>query len=365
MLPRFLLLTLLATSLSAAEPQVPILAYHQVEEVPKLGWSVSRENFRNQMEYLRSAGYHVIPISDLYDYLTRKRDTLPENPVVITVDDGFADAYTNAFPILEKFGYPWSLYVYPHFVGKENALSWPQIRKLAGEGVDVQSHTTNHPHLMRRSHPEMSDEAYATWLTNELAGSKTTIEAQTKHPIRFLAYPYGDFDAGVKAEAAKAGYAIALTSWAGFNTRTTDPLELRRFPMMSDTSLAQFAIGVGGVTLQVHDIVPAPDSVGTPVAIKAFLTSPAEVDPASVRLALLGERSSSTYDPQAGAVTLETPRLHRARQTIVVYAERASDRKPMLASWTFYTTDAAKTQYEEWNRKLRELPLHHTDTKRQ
>ena len=335
--------------------------------MPKLGWSVSREDFTNQMEYLSTAGYHVIPISDLSDYMSGARDSLPENPVVITVDDGFIDAYTEVAPILKRFRYPWSLYVYPKFIGVgTNALNWPQVLELNAAGVDVESHTVTHPHLMHRSHPELSDEQYRVWLRGELTESKSILERKLKKPIRFLAYPYGDYDATVEEEATNAGYLLALTSWAGLNTRTTRPMELRRFPMTSDTTIGAFANAVGAPTLVLRELAPAPDSVGSPAAIRAVIADPTQFDPTTVRLALLGESGrTSTYNPKTGEATLKTPALKRKRQTVVLYALRAADRQPTAAAWTFYTTETAKAQYEDLARTLRELPLHHTQTKRQ
>lgn len=365
MAKNLLILLFAASTVASANAQVPILAYHQVEAVPKMGWSVSREDFQNQMEYLSAAGYHVISIAALYDYLSGKTSSIPEKPVVITVDDGFVDAYTEIFPILKRYRYPWSLYVYPRFVDHgADALRWSQVAELAAAGVDIQSHTVNHPHLMRKSHPEMDDEQYAAWLHTELADSKTIIEEKTKTPVRFLAYPYGDFDSGVEEEAARAGYQLALTSWAGFNTTSTNRFELWRFPMTSDTTIAAFARGLGAVPLPVNEPTPAPDSVARPTAITATVANPAEIDPSSIRMVLLGQSVDSTYDPETGTVTAKLPTLKRSQQTVVVLAERAADRQPMSASWTFYTTDKAKADYEERSRKLRELPLHHTETVR-
>ena len=360
------LLLLVAPALLAAEPRVAIVAYHQVESVPQLGWSVSIENFTDQMRYLSAAGYHVIPIADAYEYLSGKRDSLPANPVVLTVDDGFEDAYTKIAPVLAQSRFPWSLYVYPHFISRgSDALKWKQVQQLSASGVDIQGHTMTHPHLMHRSHPEMSDADYAAWLHAELVDSKAAIEQKTGKPVRFLAYPYGDYDKAVEAEAARDGYVVGLLSEAGMNTRSTNLLELKRFPMMSDTTLAQFAKGVGAVLLDIRDVTPANESVATPRTISAVIAQQAELVPASVHIALLGENGTGKYDAATGRVTLTVAKFRRPRQQVVIYGVRTSDHAPVAAAWTFYTSAAAKARYDTIAQRLRELPLHHTQTKRQ
>ena len=343
---------------------VAILAYHQVEAVPRLGWSVSIEDFTDQMRYLRAAGFHVVPIADAYDYLSGKRDSLPANPVVITVDDGFADAYTNAAPVLKQFSYPWSLYIYPHFISRgSDALKWAQVKQLSAAGVDIQSHTVHHPHLMRKSQMSKSDDEYAAWLDSELVDSKTIIEKQTGKPVRFLAYPYGDYDAGVEAATART-YLVGLTSEVGLNTRATKLMELKRFPMTSDTTLQAFAKGVGATVLELRNATPANETVSTASQVSATIVNDDALDPASIHLILLGESATGSYDASTGKVTLSIAKFTRERQQAVIYGVRKSDGRPVTAAWTFYTNANAKARYEAVAQRLRELPLHHTQTKR-
>ena len=357
---------LLAPALFAAEPAIPIIAYHQVEAVPTMGWSVSVDDFADQMRYLQVAGYHVIPIATLSDYLAGKVASLPPNPIVITADDGFADQYAELNRVIAQFRYPWSLYVYPNFLGNHGAtaISWAQVRQLAASGVDVESHTMSHPHLIRRLHAKMNDADYAAWLHSELADSKRVIEQQTGRPVRFLCYPYGDWDAGVIAEAKRDGYLLGLTSWAGLNSRATNPFELHRSLVESDTTFATFAQSIGGLPLQLAGIEPPNEGIGVPSTITAVIASPHDLDPSTVRIALLGQQATAHYDPLTGRVTATVVRYTRPRQRVVITAERASDHRIMTASWTFYTSAAWKQKYEAEQQRLARLPLSHTKTTR-
>jgi peptidoglycan/xylan/chitin deacetylase (PgdA/CDA1 family) len=80
-------------------------------------------------------------------------------------------------------------------------MDWPTLRRLAGAGVEIGSHTRTHAHLTR-----LDDEA----LERELVGSRQAIEAALGRPCRYVAYPFGEEDARVRAAAAAAGYDAAF-----------------------------------------------------------------------------------------------------------------------------------------------------------
>src|SRR5207302_194577 len=85
--------------------------------------------------------------------------------------------------------------------------------------------------LQRRS--DLDAEKFDAFLRQKLDASKRVIESHTGQPVRFLAYPYGDYDDAVVAAARRAGYEAGLLSWSGPNNRSTDPMKLRRFAMVS------------------------------------------------------------------------------------------------------------------------------------
>jgi len=342
-----------------------ILAYHEVDPIPERGWAVSSEDFADQMRYLALAGYNVIPISALVDYIDGRRDSLPPNAVVITVDDGWLCASTEIQPVLKRFGFPWSLYVYPNIVGVGlHALTWPQIVALQKAGVDIEGHTMSHPHLLHRSHPDLDDAQYDAFLRTELDESKRVIESHTGQPVRFLAYPYGDYDDAVIAAVKRAGYEAGLLSRSGLNTRSTDPMKLRRFPMVSDTSLEQLRTALGAATLELHDLSPSAEGV-LPVDQMALTATidDKQLDPASIRASFLGDTSAdSSYDAELHRLTLtwkEKPR--EQRQTIIVAAMTKNGGRAIGIA-RFYTSAAAKQKYDTLKEKLSKIPLHHDET---
>lgn len=215
-----------------AHVTIPRLSASGSAEAERLRYTVTPENFAAQLDYLQQNGYHVIPLAQLVAWLGGYGAPLPEKAVVITVDDGWLCAYTRIAPELRRRGMPFTLFVYPRIVGRGlHAVSWKQVSALAHDGVDIESHTMTHPFLTRLD---------ASSLECELADSRTVVEAHTGKPVRFLAYPYGDYNLSVMQAAAQDGHDAAVTTSRGPITNDTPPLELKRYLIHNDTTLEEF-----------------------------------------------------------------------------------------------------------------------------
>src|SRR5436305_1344581 len=126
-------------------PAATVLCYHIVESPQDPRMEISRETFRQQMRYLAMTGYNVIPLRDLYDYVTGKRNSLPKNAIVVTIDDGWRSTYTEVFPEMRRYGFPFTVFVYPNIIGQTSrALTWKQIKEMSDAGVDIESHSLSH-----------------------------------------------------------------------------------------------------------------------------------------------------------------------------------------------------------------------------
>ncbi|MGH9458568.1 MAG: polysaccharide deacetylase family protein [Thermoanaerobaculia bacterium] len=338
MVPRAATLVLLALFLAAPpaaraddEPSAVILTYHIVHSPNDTFYSMTRAAFRQQMEYLRSTGYTVISLADLYDYVSGKRESIPKQSVVITVDDGWKCTYTEIFPVMQELGFPFTVFIYPNFIGQSYyALEWDQVVEMAAAGVDIQSHTHSHPFLTRGS-----DEA----LERELAKSKKILEEKTGDPVRFVAYPYGDYDARVTAATEKAGYDAGLTCDFGRVHRGSDPFRMKRVVIFEKTSFASFRKLVGAQELKLADAMPAPNGRFDPQSpvVSARITDFEALDPGSVNLAILGmNRVPYSYDPRDGSISvvLREP-LPAGRYSAVVWGVESATGKRRDAVWSF------------------------------
>ena len=101
-----------------AETGATVLCYHIVESPLDPRMEISRETFIQQMRYLAMTGYTVIPLREAYEYAIGKRDSLPKNPVVVTIDDGWRSTYTEVFPEMKRRHFPFTLFIYPNIVGQ-------------------------------------------------------------------------------------------------------------------------------------------------------------------------------------------------------------------------------------------------------
>ena len=119
------------------------------------------------MEYLAQNGYRVIPLAQLARFLEGK-EPLPKKTVVITIDDGYRATYQIAYPILKKYGFPATVYLYSDFVGASDALTWPQMQEMVRSGlIEIQPHSKTHANLTVRL-PGESEAKYAERMRREV-----------------------------------------------------------------------------------------------------------------------------------------------------------------------------------------------------
>ncbi len=128
---------------------IPILCYHRFG-VKSTKLNVAPAAFEAQMEYLARNGYTVIPLKRLLRFLEGK-EPLPAKTVAITIDDGYRSTYEIAYPILKKFGFAATVFLYTDFVGASDALTWPQMKEMMASGlIEIQPHSKSHANLTLR-----------------------------------------------------------------------------------------------------------------------------------------------------------------------------------------------------------------------
>jgi peptidoglycan/xylan/chitin deacetylase (PgdA/CDA1 family) len=189
---------------------VPVLAYHKFSKSVSDRMTVREDVFEEQMAFLKRNGYRVIPLDDLFDFLDRKRP-IPKKSVVITFDDGWRSMYEIAYPILKKYGFPATLFVYTDLIHPSNAtLDWGKIREMARNGIDVQCHSKTHRSLGKLEGEETL-QAYFEAVKAELIESAKIIKKQLNKDVKYLAYPFGDTNSLVIAMLDKLGFRGGLT----------------------------------------------------------------------------------------------------------------------------------------------------------
>jgi peptidoglycan/xylan/chitin deacetylase (PgdA/CDA1 family) len=218
---------------------VPILMYHRIDYVTSSTPEVTRhltvspEDFRHQMRWLKRHGYHTITQRSLFNALMCGSH-LPRKPSVITFDDGYRDVYRYAAPVIERFGmHAISYLITERISGDDHSfLSWKQVRGFEKRGVAIGSHTVSHASLT-----SLSDAGALA----ELIGSRKKLERKLDHRVPWLAYPYGDYDARIESLARKAGYKLAVTTDWGSLQSAQRPFALKRLRVLDSTGVSGLA----------------------------------------------------------------------------------------------------------------------------
>jgi peptidoglycan/xylan/chitin deacetylase (PgdA/CDA1 family) len=223
---------------------VPILMYHYVRTPPSTFWdrlgynlTVSPGDFQIQMDWLLAHGYHPVDFNDTRAYF-QGRSPLPGRPVVITLDDGYQDLYTAAYPILRAHNFKAVAYIVSGFVGHSGYATGAQVQEMAQNGIEIAAHTVNHVSLPGSSLP---------WAMYQLAASKLWLEHLVGHPVLDMAYPSGKFNAAVAAAVRIAGYDTAVTTIPGTYHSLVDRYTWTRVRVSGGESLTEFIRNLGPV----------------------------------------------------------------------------------------------------------------------
>ena len=201
---------------------IPILNYHQINDVDENMLTVSTTEFETQLAWLEGNGYQTITVSELIDYLEGK-GSLPERPVLITFDDGYIDNYQCAFPILKKHNMKACIFLISEYVSLyPNYLTWEQLAEMQASGIEFGSHTVDHNVLTDLSPNSVN---------HELADSKNLLEKRLGRRIDVLAYPCGFTNEYIKSRVNASGYRAAFTVNLGNVHPSDDLYALNRVPI--------------------------------------------------------------------------------------------------------------------------------------
>lgn len=334
--------------------QVVVIGYHRVvDNVRHPDTEITKADFESQMQQLKDQGVTVIPMHDFLAWKRGEKD-IPAKSAIITLDDGWKSQYETAWPILQKFGYPFTLFIYTDYVkggpksGGES-LTWEQIGEMRDAGVDIGGHTVSHKDLRGPKRGAAPTPEYDAWLWNELNGSKQILEQRLGIKVDTLALPFGFYNAHVQEMAKKAGYDAIFTVYGQKIGHGSPNEALGRYMIEANkpkifASAVQF--GGGGRTAAEPVAEFAPHTLATQPAdsatiadprpvIQANLTSLGEVEPGSLsmRVSSLGTVNAK-FDPAAKTYTYQPQRKLNDNRYSVIVTGKANGKK-VEARWGF------------------------------
>jgi len=211
---------------------VPILAYHRIATASESRGSigtlvVSPATFAAQMAQAKSAGWRSITLATLAEDMEAGIKPAPKT-FVITFDDGWADGYTNAYPILRNDGFVATYFVIAGRINHPQFLSVDQLRALVAAGNEIGDHTLDHSRVAGGTSGQRA---------LEIDSAAATIAAATGFWPETLAYPTGGVS--LKGEAsvkACTGMKLAVTENVGARETWSTRFEIPRLAVHSRTS---------------------------------------------------------------------------------------------------------------------------------
>lgn len=221
-------------------PCVPILTYHKFSKKHTDRMTVSEENFKAQMKFLKDHNYRVISLDQLMNFLNFKENAVPPKAVVLTFGNGWRSFYEIAFPVLEKYGYPSTVFLYTDFIGGRKALRWSQIKELHSKGVNMQTQGKTHRDLTCLKSKE-SLRIYFDALQAEIKSSEKQILKRINKKCTYFSYPYGKTNNIFIEMLEKAGYRAGFTAEHGPNPFYVDNFRINRSSIYGTYGLEEFS----------------------------------------------------------------------------------------------------------------------------
>jgi len=220
---------------------VPILIYHSIRpyrtaDLAGVRRYITTPNALDQeLAYLKENGYVSISFDDLENRLQSGK-ALPPKPVIICFDDGPETQYTYALPLLKKYAYTATFFLFTNAIGRPHYLSWEQVIDLSSQGMQIGCHSRFHPYLTRITNEK------ALW--DEIAGAKERLEARLGKPVTAYAYPFGQYNEHIIELVKKAGYTCARGTYPGIVHSREDLFALTG--LIRTVDLRSLVISLGG-----------------------------------------------------------------------------------------------------------------------
>ena len=343
--------------------QVIVYGYHRFEKtVRRPDTEMTPEMFEAQMKDLKDKN---IPVIGMQDFLAWKRGegNIPPRAAIITFDDGWKSQYEVGWPIMKKYGFPFTLFIYTEGVkgmkfGGGAAMSWEMLAEMRDAGVDIQAHSATHQDLRRPydkvQKKKLNPEEYQQWLTSEVVGSKQLLEQKLGIKVNCFAVPFGYINDPVREFIKKSGYEAIFTVYGQRLTYGAPNDSLGRYLMEGNkpkvfADAASFSGSTSGGSVPVTSVSTSTlstqpvegETVGTSLPlIKANLSSmgPIDAGSAQMRISGLGPVLAS-FDEKTQTISYQVTQKLRDKNCSVIITAKSGGKK-VEASWSFLIDEA-------------------------
>jgi peptidoglycan/xylan/chitin deacetylase (PgdA/CDA1 family) len=212
-----------------------VLMYHRVDVTAPSDYvsealTVSPEQFADELQYLHDKGLRTVGIAALERDLREQRSVARE--VLLTFDDGYADQFRYAFPLLQRYGDVATFFINVGAIGKPRHMTWDEVETMARAGMSIGCHGVTHADLSKLDAPAQSF---------QIDRCVQTLSAHLHSDVLAYAYPSGAFDAQTIALEEQAGLIFGFTTDPRFQTDAGSPYELTRRRVKNGMTAADFA----------------------------------------------------------------------------------------------------------------------------
>jgi peptidoglycan/xylan/chitin deacetylase (PgdA/CDA1 family) len=301
----------------AEETVIPILTYHNFTKDEGSSYSINIIEFEKQMNYLATHNYSVISLSELLKGL--KNGQLPPKPVVITIDDGFKSTFTLAYPVLKKYNFPATLFIYTDFIEKNsNSLTWgEEIKEMTENNLEIGSHTLSHCNLLKYKENE-NYENYLARIKKEIFLSKEILESKIGGKVKFFAYPYGVYSPTIKNLVIQADYEGILNANSMNNTLNTDPFSLNRQIIFRNNSFNSFIQILNQQPLHTSKIFPDDGIIESDQFVKiGAILEDNNYDVKTLSMKLGGAKVGFNFNPENNEISF-TPSKSLIKKSYII-----------------------------------------------
>ncbi|MBV9278395.1 MAG: polysaccharide deacetylase family protein [Candidatus Eremiobacteraeota bacterium] len=226
----------------------PILMYHRVDrsspgDQTSRDLTVTPAQLEAQLLYLKAHGIAAISMADLEDRLAHRRPL--DHAVILTFDDGYADQYWYAVPLLRKFHDDATFYVITGELGKARHFTWRQLHSMARDHLDIAAHGVRHDDLSLMSRQQQR---------YQIVQSISTLRNALHAPVDSYAYPSGRFNLATLAIVRAEGIPLAVTTDATNVIPPPNAFELPRIRVRGHWTLHDFLKALRNAAAARHSV---------------------------------------------------------------------------------------------------------------
>lgn len=338
--------------------RVSVIGYHDIAaNLPETAMRIHTSKFRKQMEAIRLLGIKVITLDEFIAWKKGEKP-IPEKSILITFDDGWKSVYTDAFPILKEFGFPYTIFLYKNYIdGGGKALTTPMIQEmLTAGGLSIGSHSVSHPYpLTVKSYRKKGANVYDAYLRKEMGESRRFIESKFPVKVNSYAYPGGYYTEEMLKLGDEFGYDCMFTVVPGKIKRAQPNETLPRYIILGNydkifETATTFREGgstavTGGATAGPAQTTPYPVSpeAGAIInsrlpEISADLSTVANLDPKTLTMKVSGfGEVPATFVPETQKLSWQVNRRLRQPgcQVVITWKDTTGKAPESALRWSF------------------------------